>query len=115
MPVLLQMDFKATSQSSADGARARAESINHEPGFIWKIWTYDEKAQRPGGVYLFDSEENARKYMAMHRERMARVGAEDIRFSIVEINEELSTINHGPIHVRPNAEQVALGRPKGPC
>lgn len=32
-----------------------AESINQEPGFIWKIWTENEANHEAGGIYLFQT------------------------------------------------------------
>ena len=34
-----------------------AQSINQEPGFIWKIWTENRATQEAGGIYLFEDEQ----------------------------------------------------------
>lgn len=70
-----------------------AMSINEEAGFIWKYWTQDEKAKTAGGVYQFDNRTNAEKYLAMHSERLSKMGYTDIRGRVFEINETLSKIN----------------------
>ena len=97
MAVLIWMDFESNSSLIADKARKRAESINKEPGFIWKIWTEDEKISRSGGIYCFDILANAKKYIVMHKTRLEASGASDIQFKIMNVKEDLSKINHGPI------------------
>ncbi len=39
-----------------------AQSINPEPGFIWKIWTENRATQEAGGIYLFEDEQSAQAY-----------------------------------------------------
>lgn len=73
-----------------------AESINKEPGFIWKFWTESKSDEMAGGVYMFDTRENAENYLKMHAERLAGFGYTDIRGKVFEINEELSTICKAP-------------------
>lgn len=74
-----------------------AESINHEPGFIWKIWTESKKNQEAGGIYLFENEETALAYIKKHAERLKTFGIEKVTFKIFDINEPLTKLNHGQI------------------
>ena len=74
-----------------------AESINREPGFIWKIWTESEKNQEAGGIYLFQNEETALAYVKKHAERLKPLGVEEVIFKIFDINESLSQLNHGQV------------------
>lgn len=37
----------------SEAFRGLAESINGEPGLIWKVWIEDEAAGLSGGIYLF--------------------------------------------------------------
>lgn len=73
-----------------------AESINQESGLIWKIWTENEKDKTAGGVYLFDTRENANVYLEMHSARLKEWGYSNIRGQIFETNKGLSNINSGP-------------------
>ncbi|MBA6283181.1 monooxygenase, partial [Salmonella enterica subsp. enterica serovar Irumu] len=57
-----------------------AESINEEPGFIWKIWTESEKNQQAGGIYLFESEETAQAYIKKHTARLKNLGVDEVTF-----------------------------------
>ncbi|KKC61420.1 monooxygenase [Citrobacter amalonaticus] len=74
-----------------------AESINQEPGFIWKIWTENAANQEAGGTYLFQDEDSALAYIKKHTARLKHLGVEDVTCKIFDINEPLSKINHGHI------------------
>ncbi|VED53319.1 Protein ydhR precursor [Raoultella terrigena] len=52
---LLQLHFAFNGPFGSEMSRQLvelAESINQEPGFIWKIWTESEKNYEAGGIYL---------------------------------------------------------------
>jgi len=74
-----------------------AESINREPGFLWKVWTENALAQEAGGIYLFDSEANAQRYMDKHMERLKQFGATNITVKLFDVNEPLTRLNHGQV------------------
>ncbi len=100
MKKLLQVDFDFTGPFGAEMAGAMselAESINQEPGIIWKIWTEDKGTGKAGGIYLFESEETARSYLDMHTARLEAMGIQDIRGIIFDVNAELSAINSAPL------------------
>ena len=100
MKKLLQVDFDFQGpfgQEMVQAMTGLAESINQEPGLIWKIWTQSEKDQLGGGVYLFADEASAQAYLAMHSERLTQMGIQNIRGVIFDINHPLSEINHAPI------------------
>lgn len=62
---LLQLHFAFNGPFGSEMSRQLvelAESINQEPGFIWKVWTENEKNQEAGGIYLFENEETALAY-----------------------------------------------------
>ncbi|SMO39982.1 Putative mono-oxygenase ydhR [Saccharicrinis carchari] len=99
MTVIMYVDFPHAGPFGEEMAKQMsglAKSINNEPGMIWKIWTQNEADKTAGGVYLFNSRENAEKYLAMHSERLSQMGYSEIRGRIFEINELLSNINNGP-------------------
>lgn len=73
------------------------ESITKEPGFIWKIWTENKENTSAGGVYLFNTRENAEKYLEKHSERLTQWGYKDIRGRVFETNEKLSEIGRAPL------------------
>lgn len=100
MTVLLQIDFPSTGPFAEKLTKAftpLAESINQETGLIWKIWTENKDTQEAGGVYLFDSLENANNFLTMHHARLEGFGLINIRSKIFEVNTDLSKINHAPL------------------
>ncbi|MCW8331989.1 monooxygenase [Photobacterium sp. SDRW27] len=100
MRKLLQVDFKFQGPFGEEMSvmlKDLAESINQEPGLIWKIWTESEKDQLGGGVYLFESEETALAYLQMHTARLEKMGISDVRGIVFDINDSLSLINKAPI------------------
>lgn len=100
MPYLLQVDFPMPgpfAEAMVQAFTELAHSINQEPGMRWKIWTENAQAQEAGGVYLFDTQEQAQAYLNMHSQRLTQAGVRDIRSRIFAVNEALTAINHGPV------------------
>lgn len=101
MKKLLQVDFDFNGPFGDEMSTmltGLAESINNEPGMIWKIWTENSKEQLGGGVYLFENEAYAKAYLTMHTARLKEMGVKEIRGHIFDINLPLSTINNAPLH-----------------
>ncbi|WP_414051453.1 monooxygenase [Macrococcus animalis] len=97
MAVILQVTFPYEGpfgDEMTNGFTELAQSINNEPGFKWKIWTEDAEANVAGGIYMFDSKENAAKYLNMHTERLASFGITGVEGKILNVNDALSKINH---------------------
>lgn len=100
MKKLLQVDFDFTGPFGEEMSTmliGLAESINNEPGLIWKIWTENEKEQLGGGIYLFENEAYAQAYLTMHSARLKEMGVEEVRGQIFDVNIALSAINNAPI------------------
>lgn len=100
MKKLVQVDFSHPGpfgQELAEALKGLADSINQEPGFIWKIWTENEEMGEAGGVYLFENEETASAYLQMHTDRLRKMGIQEVRGKIFDTNKSLSKINGGPI------------------
>lgn len=99
MAVIIQIDFTMPAEMLGDNlteaARGLAESINQEPGFISKIWTENTETGETGGIYHFADKASAQAYLEMHSKRVEAMGAKNIRGRIFNINETLTTINHG--------------------
>lgn len=101
MNTLLQVDFDYTGpfgEEMAGMLLSLAESINNEPGMIWKIWTESEQDQLGGGIYLFEDNASAKAYLAMHTARLKKMGVPEVRGQIFDVNTSLSSINKGPIN-----------------
>lgn len=96
MAVILQVDFPSQGpfgEAMSQAYQTLAESINQEIGMIWKIWTENRDTEEAGGIYLFDNQENAEKYLKMHTARLTSFGVKNIRGKIFQINSALSDIN----------------------
>lgn len=97
---LLQVDFEYHGPMGEEMSNALvelAESINHEPGLVWKIWTESESEKLGGGIYLFEDEVSAKNYLEMHATRLKAMGVPEVRGIIFDVNQPLTAINQGPI------------------
>ncbi|MCK9533664.1 MAG: monooxygenase [Pseudomonas sp.] len=100
MLTVLQIDFPFTGPFGAEMQQAMqplAESINQEPGLIWKIWTENAATQEAGGVYLFSDAITAQNYLDMHSARLTASGVSGIRAKLFSVNTPLSLTCKGPI------------------
>ena len=99
MKTLLQVDFDYQGpfgEVMSSALKELAETINSEPGMIWKLWTENELTEQAGGVYLFENQTTAQAYLAMHTARLQEMGIAEVRGKIFNVNESLSAINQGP-------------------
>lgn len=97
---LLQVDFDFEGPFGAEMAdmlAGLAESINKEPGIIWKIWTESQKDRLGGGIYLFEDEQSAKAYLKMHSARLQGMGVKQVRGKIFDVNRALTRITKGPV------------------
>ncbi len=102
---LLQVDFEYQGAMGEEMSKALvglAESINQEPGLIWKIWTESEANKLGGGIYLFKDENSAINYLEMHTARLKGMGVSDVRGIVFDINIPLTIINQGPVDQKGN-------------
>lgn len=97
---LVQIDFPADGpfgEEMSTAYKELAESIEKEPGLIWKIWTENAETKEAGGVYYFEDEESAKKYVEMHTKRLQSFGISGIRSKMFDVNEKLTAITKGPM------------------
>ncbi|HFP9302364.1 protein ydhR [Raoultella planticola] len=95
---LLQLHFAFNGPFGSEMSRQLvelAESINQEPGFIWKVWTESEKNHEAGGIYLFEDEETALAYLNKHAARLKSLGVDEVIGKVFDVNEPLTALNHG--------------------
>lgn len=103
MKKLLQVDFDFAGpfgEQMSAALKDLAESINHEPGVIWKIWTENQQGQLAGGIYLFEDEASANAYLTMHTARLKAMGVAQVRGQLFDVNLPLSAINNAPLTVK---------------
>ncbi|GAA1391341.1 monooxygenase [Luteococcus peritonei] len=100
MAVLVQVNFPMQGpwgDEMAEAFQGLAESINAEPGFLWKVWIENQAEQRSGGIYLFETLEDAQAYVAMHTERLSGFGITGVEVRYFDVNEPLSLLNHASL------------------
>ena len=101
MTTLVVIDFPYTGPWGAEMQAQMtdlAQSINEEPGFIWKIWTENSANNLAGGVYLFTDKNTAAAYVKKHTVRLQGFGIGDIDAKMFDTNDGLSKVNHGPLN-----------------
>lgn len=96
MRYLLQVDFPHNGPFGDELSVVMedlAKDIANEKGLISKLWTENEAAKEAGGIYLFDNEEDAKRYLKKHTERLEAFGYSNIRGKIFVVNEALSALS----------------------
>ena len=89
------MDFPYTGpfgDDFFDAMKELAKDIANENGLIYKLWTENEETQEAGGIYIFDSLDDANRYLEKHTKRLESFGFTGIRAKTFQINEALSKI-----------------------
>jgi hypothetical protein len=100
MAYLLQVDFPHDGIFGDEMSEAFADlakDIAQEEGLIWKIWTENESTKEAGGVYLFENEADAQRYLKKHTERLTSFGYTNIRAKIFSVNETLSRLTKASV------------------
>jgi hypothetical protein len=100
MNFLVQVDFPYNGpfeEEMSNAMQGLAEDIANEPGLVWKIWTESKEQKIAGGIYLFDNEADATRYIQKHEARLTSFGVEDIRSKILKVNDTLSRIDRAPL------------------
>ncbi|EFB2825597.1 MULTISPECIES: monooxygenase [Escherichia] len=100
MATLLQIHFAFNGpfgDEMAEQLKPLAESINQEPGFLWKVWTESEKNREAGGIYLFTDEKSALAYLDKHTARLKNLGVAEVIAKVFDVNEPLSKINQAKL------------------
>ncbi|MBP6497031.1 MAG: monooxygenase [Campylobacteraceae bacterium] len=100
MNYILQVDFPHNGHFGDQMSEALADlakDIAKEEGLNCKYWTECEATKEAGGVYFFEDEENAKRYLEMHTKRLESFGYSDIRGRIFKINKPLSRLSKADI------------------
>lgn len=96
MRYLLQVDFPHNGPFGDELTAAMADlakDIAHEKGLISKLWTENETEKEAGGIYLFETKEDATRYLQKHTERLESFGYSNIRGKLFVVNEALSALS----------------------
>lgn len=96
MKYLVQVDFPHNGPFGDELTNTMndlAKDIANEDGLISKLWTENEKEKEAGGIYLFNNNTDAKRYLDKHTKRLKSFGYENIRGKIFVVNEVLSKLS----------------------
>jgi hypothetical protein len=101
LPTIVQINYKLNTDKAnyVNLAHPAAQVIAAVEGLQWKIWLFNEAEGGAGGIYLFDSQEAAQRFLqgpipAGLRENPA---FSDITVKLFETVEDLTQVTRGPI------------------
>jgi hypothetical protein len=100
MNFLLQVDFPYSGpfgEAMYTAMQELAQDIAEESGLVWKMWTENETEGAAGGIYLFDNDADARRYLEKHTARLEAFGISGIHAKIFTTNDALSRITRAPL------------------
>ncbi|GAB89422.1 YdhR family protein [Gordonia rhizosphera] len=104
---LLQVNYeRALARDNHDQAIAMREAATHLAelsGLIWKMWLYDDDLRVAGGLYLFDTEANARGWGdgPMVASLCRHPGIGGVEFRYFDIDVALSELTRAGSLLRP--------------
>jgi hypothetical protein len=99
MAHLLVFEFPSAGPFGAEAVAAFGElarDISGEKGLVFKVWTEDAETGIAGGAYLFETKEDADRYLAFHSERLRGYGVTDIEVRSYGVNDGLSALTGIP-------------------
>ena len=100
---ILQINYKFNSSRADHTALVTptAEYIAGVPGLVWKVWLVNEAEQEAGGIYLFESSEEAQSFVssAAISGFAAHPSLSAFSVKMFEAVESLSKITRGPLAV----------------
>jgi hypothetical protein len=99
MAHLLVFEFPSAGPFGTEAVAAFGElarDISGEKGLVFKVWTEDAETGIAGGAYLFETKEDADRYLAFHSERLRGYGVTDIEVRSYGVNDGLSALTGIP-------------------
>ena len=102
MSAIVHISFRHswTDEELHQGARSFALEVKPQvPGLIWKIFTNDEASSQSCGIYLFDTLDAARAYVAGERVQGMKESTElsDVTVRVDEVMEAESILTGAPL------------------
>lgn len=99
MATLLQIDFPSAGPWGTKAVATYADlaaGLEHDSHLRWGVWAENPQDGVAGCVFLFDDAPSASAHLAEHTRRLEALGVTGIRAVLLEVNEVLSAITHGP-------------------
>lgn len=102
MAIILQVNYTPSAQQDQISDAARLDSADsiakNVGGLHWKVWISNADAKLRGGIYLFDTIENAKAWGEGNlRGRLAANGGTNISITYFEVDEALSAITRATL------------------
>lgn len=100
MNYILQVDFPHDGpfgEQMSEALADLAKDIATEEGLSYKLWTENQETKEAGGIYLFENEKDAKRYLEKHTKRLESFGYKDIKGKIFKINKPLSRLSKADI------------------
>ena len=98
---ILQVNYRFNASRAEHTALVTpmADFIARVPGLVWKIWLMNEAEHEAGGMYLFESGEEAQAFVgsAPVASFAAHPSLSAFSVKMFEAVESLSTITRGPL------------------
>ena len=101
--IILQVNYSYSGMSRAEWntryTDATAEKFLAVQGLQWKIWLDDLAAPNVGGIYLFDTMDNAQAYLdgPIVARLKGSVPEGSVQFRLSNVRDRMTSITHGPV------------------
>ena len=97
--VQINFNYAAPTNELLAALKATAGPISKVPGLVWKVWLLNEAKKEAGGIYLFDSEAAAQKYLSSEIVTGMTTNPAIRNPSVKQfrVEEELSRITRAPV------------------
>jgi hypothetical protein len=95
----VNMNFSIPRADLEEAWLGAAQPISATPGLLWKVWLINEKEKEAGGIYLFESADAARAYVAgpIVASLKASPAVSNISAKMFDVLPEHSAITRGPL------------------
>lgn len=101
MPIVLQVNYTPTdaqNEQTQEDILSAAEAVARGEGIIWKIWINNREERLRGGIYLFETREQARLWGEENtRPALQKSGATNISIRYFDVNEAPSRLTRAPL------------------
>jgi len=98
MPSIVQINFpyiESQEELESHSAEAAGRFVDVE-GLRWKVWLADENTKTAGGIYLFDTRENADAYAEGALVAHLKNVREGVEVSVFDTIDEAGKVTNAP-------------------
>jgi hypothetical protein len=95
--VQINFSFTVSKAELEAGSIAAADMFAGLSGLSWKIWLVNEETKTAGGIYLFESMEQAQDYASSDIVTGIKTAYEDFVLKVFEVLDAPSVITRAPL------------------